>query len=163
MNPDESYHLLIDRALKLLSFRPRSKKEIYLRLNQLALKKGISHKTIDKVMLDLEEKNLINDKEFSKWWIDQRDTFRPKGKRLLKIELRNKGISSETIETITQQQNITSSHEFELALSLAQKKISKLPKLPPLKLKEKISNHLLSRGFSWDTISEVIDTLLKKG
>lgn len=159
---DKNYQLLIDKALKLLSFRPRSKKEIYIRLSQLAQKKGITHKILDKVILDLEEKNFINDDDFVKWWIEQRDSFRPKGKRVLKQELKNKGIEPKTIDKIFAEQNITSTHELELALFLARKKLGKLPKLPENMLKKKITNHLISRGFSWDIISEAVDTTCKK-
>ncbi|MBI4067221.1 regulatory protein RecX, partial [Candidatus Gottesmanbacteria bacterium] len=147
--------------LKLLSFRPRTKKEITTRLHGLVLKKGITNKVLDKVILDLEEKNLINDREFVSWWITQRETFRPKGTRLLKIELRQKGIDSNIIEEVLEERQ-SGPNQFEQALALAQKRYTKISSLPTLKVKEKIVGLLGRRGFSYDIIYEVIDTLFKK-
>lgn len=158
---NDSYQLLIDKALKLLSFRPRTKKEITTRLHGLVLKKGITNKVLDKVILDLEEKNLINDREFVSWWITQRETFRPKGTRLLKIELRQKGIDSNIIEEVLEERQ-SGPNQFEQALALAQKRYTKISSLPTLKVKEKIVGLLGRRGFSYDIIYEVIDTLFKK-
>jgi regulatory protein len=159
---DKDYQLLIDKALKLLSFRPRSKKEIQGRLEQLAIKKGISSKLVQKAIYDLEEKRLIDDKEFIKWWITQRETFRPKGQRLIKMELRNKGIETKTIDEVFEEKNKSGSNEFELALTLAQKRYQKFANLPKEELKSKLAALLGRRGFNWDTIYEVIDTILKK-
>ena len=94
----EHYQLLIDKALKLLSIRPRSEKELYGKLFQFSFKRKISQKTIEKVISDLKDRKLIDDKNFISWWVDQRDTFRPKGERVLKVELRQKGVATADIE-----------------------------------------------------------------
>lgn len=159
---DSSYQTLIDKALKLLSYRPRTKKEISGRIMQLAIKKGIPAKLVDKAILDLEERKLIDDEEFVRWWINQRDTFRPKGIRLIKMELRHQGIDTETIESILEEKNHNTSHEFELALSLAQKKLSRLKSLPKEELRAKLTAFLGRRGFDFETIYDVIDSLYKK-
>ena len=53
-------------------------------------------------VLELKEKlvvlDLLDDLAFAAWWIDQRNTFRPKGKKLLVYELKQKGISGEIIQ-----------------------------------------------------------------
>lgn len=163
MDSQESYQLILDKALRLLSFRPRTKKEIRGKLSQMAIKRGIHNDVIDKVLQDLIENKLIDDREFVRWWMTQRDTFRPKGKRLIKIELRNKGVEKEIIDEIVVQKENSRSHEFEMAFSVAQKKLKLYQHLPLLKLKEKLSSHLARRGFDWDTIYAVIDTVIKKG
>src|SRR5437016_3045700 len=96
----QSYQLLIDKALKLLSYRPRSKSEIVNKLKPISVKNGISEKIFDQTISDLEKRNLINDEEFAQWWVDQRAEFRHKGKRLLKIELLQKGIENGIIEKV---------------------------------------------------------------
>ena len=56
---EESYQLLIDKALRFLSFRSRSKYEVATKLKQFAIKKGISEKkkldTLVKAIPFLEE------------------------------------------------------------------------------------------------------------
>ncbi|OGG15109.1 hypothetical protein A2773_04430 [Candidatus Gottesmanbacteria bacterium RIFCSPHIGHO2_01_FULL_39_10] len=159
---EESYQLLIDKALRFLSFRSRSKYEVATKLKQFAIKKGISEKIVQQVVIDLEEKNLLNDKDFILWWKEQRDTFRPKGIRLLKMELRNKGVDSRLIDEVLKEAENPHTNEFELALSLAQKKVSRISSLPKIQQKEKIASLLSRRGFTWEIIYEVIDTVLKK-
>lgn len=158
----DEYQLLIDKALKFLSFRPRTKKEMISKLQQLVIKRGIPQAILDKVILDLEQKNLINDKEFATWWINQRDTFRPKGRKLIKIELRNKGIEKEIIDEVLEEEENPKSHEFEMALTLAQKRISRLSSYSKEKVEEKITALLLRRGFNWEVVHKVIDTITKK-
>lgn len=158
----DDYQLLIDKALKFLSFRPRTKKEMVSKLQNIVIKRGISQAILDKVILDLEQKNLINDKEFVTWWINQRDTFRPKGRKLIKIELRNKGIEKEIIDEVLEEEENPKSHEFEMALTLAQKRISRLSSYSKEKVEEKITALLSRRGFNWEVVHKVIDTITKK-
>ena len=158
----DQYQLLIDKALKFLSFRPRSKKEIIIKLQPYALKRSIPSQILDRVISDLEQRNLINDKEFTQWWIAQREAFRPKGDRLLKIELRQKGIENSIIAEILDNARKLGSTEFEQALTLAQKRYIKISQLPEYKIKEKITGLLGRRGFAYETIYKVIDTIIKK-
>ncbi len=159
---NENYQLLIDKALKFLSFRPRSKYEISRKLQQLASQKNISLQLVDKVVSDLELKNLINDKEFINWWREQRDEFRPKGKKLLKIELRQKGIDGKIVDEVLNTEGRESHHEFFLAFTIAQKRLSRLSNLSPDDIKNKLTSFLARRGFDWETINQVIDTIFKK-
>ena len=159
---EESYQLLIDKALRFLSFRSRSKYEVATKLKQFAIKKGIPEKIVQQVIIDLEEKNLLNDRDFILWWKEQRDTFRPKGTRLLKMELRNKGVDSRLIDEVLEVSENPKTSEFELALSLAQKRVPKIAHLPVNKQKEKIGSLLARRGFKWEIIYKVIDTIIKK-
>ena len=84
-------------CLRLLSLRSRSEHEIEARLKE----KGYSAGT-KKLILDLLKKNgLIDDLKFAGEWIDSRMRSNPKGKKALRIELVNKGISKEVIDTLT--------------------------------------------------------------
>src|SRR3989344_6604171 len=83
-----------NKALKFLSYRPRSEKEIRDKLK----KKKASEETINKIILRLKENNFINDEEFVRWWIEQRTNFKPRSLRLIKMELKQKGVSNDLIE-----------------------------------------------------------------
>jgi regulatory protein len=91
------FQKLLDRTLRLISRRPRSEKEIrdYLK------KKKTSSKITEAVVKKLKQLRQINDQEFASWWVEQRTTFRPRGKFGLMMELRQKGIKQETIEKAT--------------------------------------------------------------
>ena len=159
---EEEYQKLKKYALKLLSFRPRTKKEISERLRQYCNKKNISLKIADQVINYLIEKSFINDEDFTKWWIDQRHSFRPKGISVIKKELLNKGVEIEVIEKELSAYKENPKSEYDLALKLIEKKINVRMKLSTRDKRIKISNLLARRGFSWDIIYQVIDTFLKK-
>ncbi len=147
------FQKLLDRTLRLISRRPRSEKEIrdYLK------KKKTSPKVIEEVIKKLKQLRQINDKEFAKWWVDQRTTFRPRGKFGLTMELRQKGIDKEIIRKAVEKMD-----ELPLAEKLAQKKAKSLKNLPREERYQKLSAYLARRGFSWETIKKVVAKYLKK-
>lgn len=158
---DDKYQKVRDYALKLLSFRPRSTKEIKGKLMQFSIKRGISSKIVDQVINNLISQNFLNDKDFASWWLEQRDTFRPKGSRIIKMELLQKGIDRETIDQVLKPKK-EENEEFNLALKVANKKILSYHHLPKEEIKIKIGNLLARRGFDWETIHKVIDSLVEK-
>lgn len=135
---------LIAIALKLLSSRPRSSQEIKKRL----LSKSENTTLIDQIISDLANQKLINDTEFTKWYIESRSRSRPRSSMLLKRELKQIGISESDFGD--------SVDNFELAKLAYEKKKRLWEKLPAKSHKEKAIRHLQSRGFSWDIINKVI-------
>lgn len=81
-------------ALNFLSFRPRSRREVedYFRRRKLEPEVGVA------VVERLERIGVLDDREFARFWVENRQTFRPRGTRALKAELRQKGIESEIID-----------------------------------------------------------------
>ena len=144
-----SFERLFPKVVKFISLRPRSQKEI---LAYLA-KKSSSQKIRDKAFQELTNLGLIDDQAFVHWWIDQRNTFRPKGKRALMMELRQKGIDCDLSETVINQEV----DEKKLAKGLVLKKRKFWERLPLEKQKEKLAGFLARRGFSWATIEAILD------
>lgn len=153
----DNFQKFYDRALRFLSYRPRSEKEI----TNFLKKKKVEPPIISKIIKKLKEQNFINDEEFTKWWIEQRTHFRPRGIRVIKLELRQKGISQEIIDEILSNEDIKILSE-ESARKLIEKKIISYKGLPKQELYQKLSQFLLRRGFDWETVKEVIDEVLKK-
>lgn len=133
---------LLDKIYRFLAIRPRSEKELF---NYLKKKKALPAET-EKIFNLLKQQNLLNDSAFAEWWIDQRATFRPKGKIALKAELKQKGISEEII-------NLALAEIDEFAL--AKKALEKKTNLD----KQKLINFLSYRGFSWGTIKKVLGSI----
>lgn len=157
---------LFEKAIKFLSFRPRSEKEVRNNLLQkLRLtdkgeeEKKNFEKSVNEVIKKLVKLGLLNDLEFTTWWVEQRTKFKKISLRVIKSELYRKGIDKETIEEVLNKAEINS---FELALAVARKKEASYKKLEPKKFREKINRFLASRGFDWEEIKRVVDTLSKE-
>src|SRR4030042_6482505 len=88
---------LTEKALKFLSYRPRSEREVRDHLKRKVtndktqvtgdLERMQMEKSIDSVIIKLKEWDQINDSNFIKWWIEQRIKFRPMSLRSIKREL----------------------------------------------------------------------------
>ncbi|MCX6806965.1 MAG: RecX family transcriptional regulator [Candidatus Berkelbacteria bacterium] len=139
-----------NNALRLLSYRQRSEKEMAGRL-----KRKFPEKLVRKTVSRLKKEKLLNEAEFARAWVRSRMTLRPKGKRLIFYELRCKGIPEELIKK-TLKKEYNENKELELARKLTQKKKQSLKNLLPRERRQKLIGFLQRRGFSWDTIKVVI-------
>lgn len=148
------FQKLLDKALRLISRRPRSEKEIR---DYLKRRKSPS-KLIEAVVKKLKQLNQINDSAFASWWVEQRSTFRPRGKFGLTMELRQKGIEEKIIKKVIQKKV----NELSLATKAAQKKFKTYKNLPREERYQKMSAFLARRGFSWETIKKVVAKFLEK-
>ena len=147
--PSDNFAINLNRALHFLSFRPRSEKEVqdYLK------KKKVSSITALKIMDKLKEHKFLNDEEFAKWFIEQRTRMRPKAWRIIKFELKNKGISEEII----QNSELRVQNDEEIAAKLAEKRMARYKNLPKEEVYQKLGRYLSSKGFGWDIIKKSID------
>jgi len=158
---------LQDKALRFLSFRPRSEKEVKDYLFRKGKLKEIKSETekaqyeisIQEVIKKLKGVGQIDDSEFSKWWVEQRYNFSPRGEILLKAELRSKGIESNLIEDLMQNDNEI---QVQFATKAAEKKTKLYQKLDEKEFKDKIGQFLVRRGFGWTVVKQVVDTILEK-
>ena len=130
---------LLDKTYRFLSYRPRSEREIrnYLK------KKNASDEIVQKIVKKLKKLRLIDDLVFCRWWIEQRITFRPRGKIALQVELRQKGIDSEMAKEVIE----AMVDEIKLAKKVIQGKKAN---------RQKLSALLARRGFSWEIIRQVL-------
>lgn len=144
-----------NKALEFLSYRPRSEKEVWDKLRT----KSVEPETINKIIAKLKEKKFINDEEFAKGWAESRLRFKPRSARLIKLELKQKGIDPETINSL----QLTIDNDLESAKKLAEKRIGRVKDLPKQEIYQKLGRFLASKGFNWDTIKKSIDEVLGKG
>ncbi len=159
----DQFEKFYNSALRFLSYRPRSEKEIRDKLTS----KKADVKIIELILNKLKEKNFLNDSEFAKWWIGSRLRFRPRSISLIKRELLQKGIDRETIDAQIFNLNPSAdgsiSNELENAKKLVEKKISRYKDLSRQELYQKLGSFLARRGFDFDTIKQVIDEVVSKG
>lgn len=153
---DEKFYT---QALKFLSRRPRSEKEVVDNL----LKKKAPQEQITILINLLKQQKFLDDKAFSKWWVEQRANFKPKGWYALQQELKRKGIPDKIIKEVEEEVKtgvMELKSEFEQALEIAQKRAKRLGEVSKEETYQKIGGLLSRRGFNLDTIKAVIDQIL---
>lgn len=150
------FQRIYDKILKFATLRPRSEKEV----NDW-LKKHKVHKSLHKELFSrLKRLDLLDDEKFAKWWIEQRTAFRPRGKRALVAELRQKGIDRDLINEIIAGAKID---EENMAKEILKKKAYRWERLEGLEKRKKMSEFLARKGFSWAVIKGAIDDFWEKG
>lgn len=161
---DNALAKLQDAALRFLSYRQRSEKEVgdYL-INKIAKDENIKYSAakesplIGLILSKFRKYKYIDDLEFAKWWVKSR-VSRPKGIRLIKLELLRKGVDRDTVDKVLS----SAGSQADLAKKALAKKIKKWQNLPAIEFKKKIYQYLASRGFDFDTIKETFAQFVKK-
>ncbi len=143
------------RALNYLSYRPRTEQEVRRNLQ----KKDISEEIIEQTLERLRKNSLVNDLDFVKFWVEDRVTFRPRGKRAMRYELIKKGIDRKVIDQAFSEITI---NEEKMALQLARKQAGKYASDTEFDFRRKMSAYLGRRGFSYEDIRSVIEIILKE-
>ena len=144
----------LEYTFLLLKLRDRSIGEMEEKLRR----KEYSAEEISKTLEFLISKDFLDDERFARNFVRFKKSLKPVGKYWLQNKLRQKKINNEIIEKILGE-NIDESEEVEEA---ANRWLAKNKKVPKEKLYEKLSRYLVSRGFSWEIVKEVVEEKLKK-
>lgn len=144
------YPRALNQAVSLLAGRPCSKGEIAQNLKRHCY----TEEVIGLVLCKLEKEKLLNDRDFSDLWVQQRSA--KYGSRRLRLELRQKGVSEETADEALAQ--LSDEEELETALKFARKAWSRIrPGEDPRKSRQKVIASLVRKGFSWDLARRASD------
>jgi regulatory protein len=162
LKKDEESHKARDAAMRLLSHRARSERELRDRLRQ----KGLSPEGIKKILGSLTQSGLVNDLEFARSFVHDKLLKKPVGRSMLKLRLQEKGISKEVIEQVLSEV-YEKVKEDEYAVQLARSRYehfrSAFEGLEPMKRKKKLSDYLAHRGFEWEAVSKAVKEVLGDG
>lgn len=160
MDEMELESLLYGMCLRLISKRPRSVWEIkqYLdkKLSKYARLITDPDESMSRLINRLIQSDFLNDSVFIDWWVDSRSSFRPKGKRALVVELRQKGLSNDDIEQYFESHGLD---ETSLALDVLRKKERTLSILESQFRIKKATELLLRRGFQYDIAKKAIEKM----
>ena len=149
------YPNALDRAVKCLAERPRSRKEIECRLNAAHFDASVT----ELVLYKLEMENLLDDREFAEQWALSRS--RKYGASRIRSELKNKGIDPEAIEAAMN--NCYEDDQMDRAEAFAMKKISSMhDSCDPHRMKQRILSALVRRGYSWDIAAKAYRKAIEK-
>jgi len=137
-------------ALRLVSYRPRSEKELRDRLRQRFANPAL----VDTVVDRLTELHLIDDSAFAASWVESRDRSGPRSRRMLAAELRVKGVSRAPADAAVERVD-----EVDAAYRAAIKKAQLLAERPFEEFRRKIGDLLLRRGFGYETANDTVKRL----
>ena len=151
---EDEREVTYQKALHFLSYRPRSMVEV----RQNLLKRGISESLIEETVNRLQGAGLVNDEVFARAWVENRNTFRPRGKPALRMELRQKGLSDEIIQSVLD----TQVNEAALAFEAARKYARRLAGLEWPEFRQKLAGFLARRAFTYTTIAPVVSEVWKE-
>ncbi len=139
-----------NKALSFLEVRPRSEREVRQRLAQ----KKYPEEIIDQVMARLGDVKLVDDRDFAKFWVENREGFKPRSKRALQYELRQKGVSSQDITRAVKKVD-----ERDSAYRAAHAKALRFKDLDAQSFREKLTGFLARRGFDYSVTRETVNRL----
>lgn len=141
----KAYHA----ALGQLSYRRRSRREIV----DYLLRKDFDEDIADVVLLRLESLGLVDDTAFAAAWIADRQLLRPRSKRVLFGELRQKGIATEIINDSLEV--IDESAEIDALTDLIERKRRQSSFADP----QKLMGYLARQGYAYDRIKKALARL----
>ncbi len=146
----------LELVYRYLSIRNRSEKEI----RDYLTKKEATSEIREQIVALLKKQKFLNDELFARAWVSYRARTTPRGKHLLRIELKQKGIDKELIDTVLGEKNEELPDELTQARGIIKKRIERLRGQPKQEIYNKVGSFLARRGFDWDTAKKAIDQSL---
>lgn len=139
-----------DRALDFLSYRPRSEAEVRRYLRDKQMPEQVIEATIER----LTRVDLLDDEAFARFWIENREQFKPRSRRMLSYELRQKGVAAATIARM-----LDDVDEQESAYRAAAQQIRRYAKLDREAFFRRLMGFLGRRGFDYQVAMAVVRRL----
>jgi len=149
---EDSFQEAYDRSLNYLGYRPRSSAELRRYLGG----KGVPAQVSDEVLQRLSAAGFVDDLAFARYWVENREAFNPRGRRLLRQELLQKGVGDELVAEAVAEVN-----EEESAYRAGVEQASRYAGLDDGLFRQRMHNFLRRRGFAYEVIGETISSLLR--
>jgi regulatory protein len=143
----------LDAAFRYLSYRPRSEAELRQRLKR----RGFDSSSIERALILLKEQGLVDDVAFARFWKENRDSFSPRGRKMLESELKLKGVDPEIIvETLAGLDEESSAYEA------ARKKVKGGVGSDYFTFCRRLIAFLRRRGFSYEVARHTVNRLWRE-
>lgn len=143
----------LEAAFRLLAFRPRSRVELERRLRR----SGHPPDAVDATLARCDDLGYLDDRAFALSFVRDRLKLRPRGRRVLMAELRQKGVAQEDAASAVEQAfDETDLSEAELAHQLAQRRARSLAGLSRPVARRRLTAYLARRGFPPAVIREAV-------
>ncbi len=137
----------LNAAGRFLAYRPRSQAEVRQRLQ----KRGFEEIYITRTLNKLKEQGLVDDAAFARYWIDNRESFSPRSRRLTRLELLRKGLAKDIIEDV-----LAGLDEGDSAYRAALSKARHLSPADYEDFRKRLGAYLARRGFNYDIVRATV-------
>jgi regulatory protein len=138
----EAQHRAMAAALRLLSYQARSEEELRRRL----LRRGLDARAVRDTIARLRRMRLLDDAEFSRAFVESRQRWSPRGRRLLVSELLAK-----QVDPALARQAAASVDEEDAARRAAAPRARAMASLPWPEFRRRLTAFLARRGFDYET------------
>jgi regulatory protein len=150
LQTQDDYEKAKQRALNFITYRPRSISEVRKNLRG----KEVDDTIIDQVITRLCELELLDDAAFGRYWVEQREAFKPRSPMALRQELQQKGLDREVIDEV-----LAELDETAAARRAAEQQAGRWTHLDKESFYQKMGGFLQRRGFRYATVREVTDEI----
>jgi regulatory protein len=150
LQAEDARERAFQQAMLFLSYRARSESEIRQNLRKHEIPEPVIEQTLDR----LKQDGLANDHQFARTWVENRSAFRPRSRRMMALELRQKGLDDEAVSSA-----VSNVDDEALAYEAAQKKVARYQGLEWNEFRKKLSDFLARRGFSYSVVAPVVTRL----
>jgi len=151
LKENDNFYKSYSLAINYLSYRMRTKKEMY----DYLLEKEVDENYIPDIMDKLVEESLLNDEQFAELFVNTRISTSSKGPQLVKRELIEKGVSTRIAEETIKK--YTYEIQYEKAMKWVEKRLKTTKKDSLQKQYQKMQATLMQKGFTYDVISDVME------
>jgi regulatory protein len=141
-----------ETAFRLLAIRSRSIQELRGRLE----KKGFEKGAIEKLLIELQERGYLDDRQFADQWACYYREVKGYGFFRVRGELIKKGIEGEIISEVMKRLGLEED-EMEKAKEVAKRYLKgAVPSDIPPAGQAKLAQYMKRRGYSWDVIGGLL-------
>lgn len=144
----DEFEKAYNSALNFLSYRPRSTAEVERNLRD----KGMPAPLIEAVVDRLRRAGLLDDLNFAKYWVEQRERFKPRSAQMLRYELKQKGIAAHHIA-----EALKGLDEAASARRLVRQRAHRYAGAEREEFWRKMVSYLQRRGFHYQIIASVVE------
>lgn len=148
-------------AARFLATRPRTRWEVERRLRRAGTEEPEIAATLDR----LGELGYLDDAAFARWWGEQRDRHRPRGRRMIEAELRQRGVPREVIEAYREEHVDPArspediglpGDEAERAREALAKHLRGRPMPDDARAAQRVGMYLMRRGFDAEVVRSAL-------
>jgi len=139
-------------AVRYLSYRQRTEQEMVRYLTGKEFSDEVIATTVERLL----EYRYLNDEEFARSWVADRNRLRPRSARALRYELRQKGVSNQILDEVLQELD-----EVEAAWNAVHTKLDRWRGEDEWAFKKKVGAFLGRRGFNYDVVRSVVERALE--
>lgn len=150
LQAEDARERALQQAMLFLSYRVRSEAEIRQNLRKHEYPDPVIEETLERLRQD----RLADDDQFARAWVENRNTFRPRSRRALTVELRRKGLAEDAVRSA-----VSGVDEEALAYEAARKRAARFQGLDWNEFRKKMAEFLARRGFSYEIIAPTVKRL----